>query len=110
VSEAGEGEAEQQNGNCIDSCRDRLGNVIQRRPARGLGFEIFDGLVHTVRTICRVKAGRLAAAHADVLESHGAKAHRVQQIFGIDDDRLLEQVLDAVEVEGAELGPAGADD
>ena len=33
-----------------------------------------------------------------------------EQVFSVNDDRSFQQVLDAVEVKRAELGPAGADD
>ena len=52
----------------------------------------------------------LDATDADVLESEGAEASGVEQIFRVDDDWLLQQVLDAIEVESAELGPARPDD
>jgi hypothetical protein len=52
----------------------------------------------------------LDSSDADVFEAQGAQAGGVEQVLGIDDDRSFEQVLDAIEVEGAELGPAGAHD
>src|ERR1035438_6559844 len=52
----------------------------------------------------------LAAADADVLESKGAKADGIQQVLGVDDDGLFQQGLDAIEIEGAKLWPAGTDD
>ncbi len=51
-----------------------------------------------------------AAADADVLEAKGAETSGVEQVLGVDDDRTLQQVLDAIEVESAELGPSGAND
>ena len=54
--------------------------------------------------------GPISASHAYVLESQRSQARRVEQVLGIDDDGLLQQVLDAVEVEGTEFRPAGADD
>ena len=51
----------------------------------------------------------LVAADADILETHGSQPYGVEQILGVDDHWALQQMLDAVEVESAELGPAGAD-
>jgi hypothetical protein len=46
---------------------------------------------------------QLAAADADVLKSHGTQAHGIQKILGVDDDWLLEQMLDAIKVEGSNI-------
>ncbi len=59
---------------------------------------------------CATSGMRLAAADADVLESQGAQASRIQQILGVYYERIFQEVLDAIEIEGAELWPAGADD
>src|SRR2546425_121859 len=50
----------------------------------------------------------LAAADADVLESHGPQTNRVEQVLGVYNERTLQQVFDAIEVEPAELRPARA--
>lgn len=52
----------------------------------------------------------LDASDAYVFESDCAQAGRVEQILGVYDERFLQKVLDAIEVQSAELGPAGADD
>jgi hypothetical protein len=52
----------------------------------------------------------LSATHADVFKSHGAQAVGVEQIFCVDYEGPLQQVLDAVKVETTELGPSSADD
>ncbi len=58
-----------------------------------------------------VSAGEsLHAADPDILESQRAQAGGVQEVLGIDDYRLPQQVLDLVEVERAEFGPARAND
>src|SRR5579871_293953 len=48
----------------------------------------------------------LDAADAHVFESEGAQAGGVEEVLGVNDDRPFEQVLDAIEVESAELRPA----
>src|SRR5579862_3947270 len=50
------------------------------------------------------------SSDADVFEAQGAQAAGIQKILGIDDHRLLQQMLDAVEVKGAEFRPAGTND
>jgi hypothetical protein len=50
------------------------------------------------------------AANADVLESQGAQTGGIEQILGVHDQWTFEQVLDAVKVQAAELGPASAHD
>ena len=50
----------------------------------------------------------LDAAYADVLESQSAQASGIEQVLGIDDDGLFQEMLDPVEVEGAKFGPARA--
>src|ERR1700680_1407431 len=52
----------------------------------------------------------LAAAYANVFESHGAKANRVQQILSVHDERATERLFDAIEIEAAKFRPAGTDD
>ena len=58
----------------------------------------------------RLFHGRLAAAYADVFESHGAKADGVQQVFGIHDEGTAKHLFDASEIEAAKFRPAGAHD
>src|SRR3974377_1398343 len=50
----------------------------------------------------------LAAADADVLKAHRAHAVSVEQVLGVNHDRPREGALDAIEVQGAEFRPAGA--
>ena len=57
----------------------------------------------------RSEVGLLPAAYAYIFESQGAQAGGVEQVLGVDNDGLFEQVLDLLEIQGAELGPAGAD-
>ncbi len=45
---------------------------------------------------------------ADVFETHRPQPRRIEQIFGIDDERFLQQALDAVEIKCAELRPTRA--
>jgi len=52
----------------------------------------------------------LDSAHPYILESHGAEANGVENIFGVDDEWASQQVLDFRKVEGAKLRPSGADD
>src|SRR5208283_425883 len=59
------------------------------------------------RTACRKSS---SPAYANVFKPHGAQPGRIQQVFRVHDDGLLEQLLDAVKVESAEFRPAGADD
>ena len=47
-----------------------------------------------------------AAADANVFEAHGAEARCVEEIFCVDDDCVLDEVLDAIEIQGAEFWPA----
>ena len=51
----------------------------------------------------------LVASDADVFESHGAQADRIEKILGVDDHWTFQQVLDAIEIEATEFRPAGAD-
>ena len=51
----------------------------------------------------------LAATDAHVLESEGAQTGGVKQVLSVHDNGLFQEVLDAVEIERAELGPGGAD-
>jgi len=41
---------------------------------------------------------RRLPAYAHVLESHGAQAGRIEQVFGVDNDGAFQQVADLVEV------------
>ncbi len=50
----------------------------------------------------------LAAAHADVFESHGAQPHGVEQVLCVYDERPFQQVFDAVEIQPAKFRPARA--
>src|SRR5208282_2139428 len=45
------------------------------------------------------RAARSAATYAHVFKSHGTEARSIEQVLGIYNDRLLEQVLDAVKIE-----------
>ncbi len=57
----------------------------------------------------RLLENYLSASHPNVFKSHGAQACRVQQVLRVYDDRSLQQMLDAVEIKGAEFRPARAD-
>lgn len=48
------------------------------------------------------------ATHAYILKPHGTQAHGIEQILGVHNDRVFEEVLDAVEIERAKLRPACA--
>jgi len=52
----------------------------------------------------------LPAAYAYVFEAQGSETDGVEQVLGVDDNGVLQQVLDAIEIEGAELGPSSTDD
>jgi hypothetical protein len=54
--------------------------------------------------------GFLAAAYADVFESHGAEADGVEQVFGVHNQRTAEGLFDTGEIQGTKFWPAGADD
>jgi hypothetical protein len=60
--------------------------------------QFFSGRGRFVTSIRTGAVLRLSAAYADIIESHGAQALRIQQILGVDDDRFLQQALDAVEI------------
>ena len=47
-------------------------------------------------------------SHAHILEPHSAQAHGVEQVFCVHNHRLLEQVLNALKIQRAELRPTGA--
>lgn len=50
----------------------------------------------------------LSAADAYILVAQGAQTGRVEQVFCVDNERVLEQMLDAIKIESAELRPASA--
>ena len=53
--------------------------------------------------------GSLPTPDADILKSQRAQAGGVEQVLCVHDERLLQQMLDAVEIECAKFGPACAD-
>jgi hypothetical protein len=63
---------------------------------------------HWSMQVCDGVLRDLAAPDANVFESQRAQASGIEQILGIDNDRPLEQVLDAVEIQGAKFRPARA--
>jgi hypothetical protein len=61
--------------------------------------------------ICdRAGMRNLDSAHAHVLESHGAEADGVEDVFGVDYQWATQEVPDFRKVQCAEFGPACADD
>jgi len=50
------------------------------------------------------------APYANILESQRAQAGGIEQVLGIYNEWFFEQLLDTVEIESAEFGPAGAND
>ena len=46
---------------------------------------------------------------ADVLVSHRTQASAVEQVFGVEDERTLQELFDAIKIQGTKFGPPGAD-
>src|SRR5215831_15218081 len=59
--------------------------------------------------IAAMTAILLSSAHSQIFEAQGLHTGAVEEVFGVDDQGASDDALDAVEVEGAELGPAGAE-
>ena len=72
------------------------------------GLDGRGGRPHMLCSYMYCEGLELAAAYADVLEAEGAEAGGVQQVLGVNDDGVFEEMLDAIEIKSAELGPAGA--
>ena len=59
---------------------------------------------------CSLTTAPLHPPDTNVFKSQRAQTRRIEQVFRVHDDRRLEQVTDAVEIERAELRPARAHD
>src|SRR5258708_30720588 len=52
----------------------------------------------------------LSSANSEIFKSQRSHAGSVEQVLGVHDHGTLDDALDAVKVQGAELRPAGAED
>src|SRR5580700_5422723 len=126
MNQTGEGHAEKTVGNTIESPRDqprKTGRQSKRLRASRGSKRLFVhsswvyrclhahswviGFGEDFARLILLRTRRLSpASHADILKPHGTQAYGVEQILGVHDDWVFEEMLDAVEVERAKLRPA----